>query len=161
MKRERITRLPTPNAGFTLIEMLVAVTLVLLMMVMFGQIFQVATESVTKQRTMADNDQNTRSIVTMIRADLDKRTSRSMVPFFPGELAANPGTPFQIRKGYFYLNNNNLADRTEYRFQFVPIKHESTSLEGMLTLREKLERHRNPKGCVKCHTGIDPWGTFV
>ncbi len=27
-----------------------------------------------------------------------------------------------------------------------------------LTLRERLERHRNQKGCVKCHTGIDPWG---
>ena len=27
-----------------------------------------------------------------------------------------------------------------------------------LTLREKLERHRNQKGCVKCHSGIDPWG---
>lgn len=27
-----------------------------------------------------------------------------------------------------------------------------------LTLREKLERHRNQKGCIKCHEGIDPWG---
>ena len=27
-----------------------------------------------------------------------------------------------------------------------------------LSLREKLERHRNQEGCVKCHTGIDPWG---
>lgn len=27
-----------------------------------------------------------------------------------------------------------------------------------LTLRQKLERHRNQKGCVKCHSGIDPWG---
>ena len=27
-----------------------------------------------------------------------------------------------------------------------------------LTLREKLERHRNQEGCVKCHSGIDPWG---
>lgn len=27
-----------------------------------------------------------------------------------------------------------------------------------LTLRQKLERHRNQKGCVRCHTGIDPWG---
>jgi hypothetical protein len=26
------------------------------------------------------------------------------------------------------------------------------------TLREKLERHRNQNGCVKCHSGIDPWG---
>ncbi|MDA0283341.1 MAG: DUF1592 domain-containing protein, partial [Planctomycetota bacterium] len=27
-----------------------------------------------------------------------------------------------------------------------------------LTLREKLERHRNQSGCAKCHAGIDPWG---
>ncbi len=28
----------------------------------------------------------------------------------------------------------------------------------LLTLREKLELHRNQEGCVKCHSGIDPWG---
>ncbi|MEE3373161.1 MAG: DUF1592 domain-containing protein [Planctomycetota bacterium] len=27
-----------------------------------------------------------------------------------------------------------------------------------LALREKLERHRNQKGCANCHAGIDPWG---
>ncbi len=27
-----------------------------------------------------------------------------------------------------------------------------------LTLREKIERHRNQEGCAKCHSGIDPWG---
>lgn len=27
-----------------------------------------------------------------------------------------------------------------------------------LTLREKLERHRNVPGCANCHAGIDPWG---
>ena len=27
-----------------------------------------------------------------------------------------------------------------------------------LTLRQKLERHRDQKGCAKCHRGIDPWG---
>jgi len=30
--------------------------------------------------------------------------------------------------------------------------------ETQLTLRERLERHRNQAGCVKCHSGIDPWG---
>ena len=30
--------------------------------------------------------------------------------------------------------------------------------DAKLTLREKLERHRNQKGCAKCHSGIDPWG---
>jgi hypothetical protein len=29
---------------------------------------------------------------------------------------------------------------------------------GKLTLRQKLERHRNQEGCAKCHSGIDPWG---
>ena len=27
-----------------------------------------------------------------------------------------------------------------------------------LTLREKLEKHRNQKGCLNCHKKIDPWG---
>ncbi len=27
-----------------------------------------------------------------------------------------------------------------------------------LTLRQKLERHRNQEGCAKCHASIDPWG---
>lgn len=30
--------------------------------------------------------------------------------------------------------------------------------ESKLTLRQKLERHRNQEGCAKCHSGIDPWG---
>ena len=29
---------------------------------------------------------------------------------------------------------------------------------NQLTLREKLEQHRNQQGCAKCHSGIDPWG---
>lgn len=27
-----------------------------------------------------------------------------------------------------------------------------------LSLRERLEKHRNQTGCVGCHSGIDPWG---
>ena len=29
---------------------------------------------------------------------------------------------------------------------------------AQLTLRERLERHRDQEGCAKCHSGIDPWG---
>lgn len=36
----------------------------------------------------------------------------------------------------------------------VPVLEDLTQL----TLREKLERHRNVKGCASCHEGIDPWG---
>ena len=75
----------SPQAGFTLVEMLVSVTLVLLMMVMFGEIFQLATNSVTKQRVMADNDQNARTFVTVIRGDLENRSFRTVVPFYANE----------------------------------------------------------------------------
>ena len=27
-----------------------------------------------------------------------------------------------------------------------------------LSLREKLQRHRDVRGCAQCHAGIDPWG---
>ncbi|MEO8128500.1 MAG: DUF1592 domain-containing protein [Bryobacteraceae bacterium] len=29
---------------------------------------------------------------------------------------------------------------------------------GELTLRQRLEQHRNQNGCMQCHTKIDPWG---
>ena len=29
---------------------------------------------------------------------------------------------------------------------------------GKLSLQEKLELHRDQKGCANCHSGIDPWG---
>lgn len=32
------------------------------------------------------------------------------------------------------------------------------SNDSSLTLRQKLEAHRNQPGCAKCHSGIDPWG---
>lgn len=37
----------------------------------------------------------------------------------------------------------------------VPALTESTE---KLTLRERLERHRNQPGCAQCHAKIDPWG---
>jgi hypothetical protein len=30
-----------------------------------------------------------------------------------------------------------------------------------LTLRQRLEQHRNQPGCVQCHTKIDPWGVAL
>jgi Protein of unknown function (DUF1592)/Protein of unknown function (DUF1588)/Protein of unknown function (DUF1595)/Protein of unknown function (DUF1587)/Protein of unknown function (DUF1585)/Planctomycete cytochrome C len=37
----------------------------------------------------------------------------------------------------------------------VPALGESTA---RLSLRERLERHRNQRGCAECHSKIDPWG---
>jgi len=108
------------RSGFTLIEMLVSVTLVLLMMVMFGEVFQLATGSVNRQRVIADNDQNARTIVTVIRGDLDKRTTRTVVPFYPNETSATSATPFSSkREGYFAINCNSSSDGTDDVLSFT------------------------------------------
>ncbi|MFM9964116.1 MAG: type II secretion system protein J [Planctomycetaceae bacterium] len=110
----------SPGAGFTLVEMLVSVTLVLLMLVMFGEVFQLATGSVSKQRIMADNDQNARTVVTVMRGDLDKRTFRTLIPFFTNESSATSVTPFSSkREGYFSINCNDPGDGTDDVLQFT------------------------------------------
>jgi type II secretory pathway pseudopilin PulG len=106
-------------AGFTLVEMLVSVTLVLLMMLMFAQIFSVATSSVTKQRVISENDQKARSISTVIRADVAKRTFTYPFPFYPGEDSATSPTPFGSRAGYIYLNTNDPASSSDDILQFT------------------------------------------
>ena len=59
----------TDRGGFTLVEMLVALALVMLMMTMFATIFQMATGSATKQRIIAESDQRSRQLTTVLRAD--------------------------------------------------------------------------------------------
>ncbi|TXT21297.1 MAG: hypothetical protein FD138_4079 [Planctomycetota bacterium] len=97
-----------------------AVTLVLIMMVMFAEVFQLAGGSVTKQRTLADNDQNARTFVTILRGDLDKRTFQDLVPFQVNEPTAVTRSDGENKyRGYFYLSNNVLGDSTDDVLQFT------------------------------------------
>ncbi len=108
----------TPS-GFTLVEMLVAVTLVLLMMTLFAQIFTLAADSVSTQRSIANNDQKVRALTTIVRADLDKRTMRSLISYFDGEDANTSPNSFGTRQGYFYLSTNDSADGIDTVLQFT------------------------------------------
>lgn len=112
------------RTGFTLVEMLVAVTLVLLMMLMFGQIFELATGSLSQQQGLADNDQRARTLQTILRSDIDKRTYRILVPFYPGEEAGIPDELIQaqidqMRDGYLYISENNPNNDTDDVLQFT------------------------------------------
>ena len=89
--------------GFTLIEMLISVTLVLLMMVMFAEIFGLASDSMTLQRALADNYQKVRAFTTVMRADLQKRTFQKVVPFHPKESVDIQSELFEPRRGYLYI----------------------------------------------------------
>lgn len=115
---QRKSRRPSRSA-FTLVEMLVSVTLVLLMMTLFASIFQMATGSMAKQRGIAENDQRARTLATIIRKDLQHRTSRYMLPYYPTEDSATSPTSFSNRAGYFYISTNDPYSGLDDLIQFT------------------------------------------
>ncbi len=119
MATQQSIRFSQSRSGFTLIEMLISVALVLLMMTMFAQIFSAATASVAKQRVISENDQKARSLSTVIRGDVAKRTFTNPFPFYPNEDSATSPTEFGNRAGYIYINTNDPASYSDDVLQFT------------------------------------------
>ncbi len=105
--------------GFTLVEMLVAVALVLLMMTLFAQVFQMAGGTITTQRGIAENDQRSRTVQNIIKGDLDKRTSRMAMPWSVGEDGSLADTDAILREGYFYISENDPLNDADDEIQFT------------------------------------------
>lgn len=106
--------------GFTLIEMLISVTLILLMMSLFASILGVATESVGTQQVISENDQKSRSLSTVIRNDFASRTMRYPYAFYPGESSATSFTfRTEDRDGYLYISTNAPDSSLDDKVQFT------------------------------------------
>jgi type II secretory pathway pseudopilin PulG len=107
------------RTGFTLIEMLVATTLVVMMMLMFAQIYTAAIRSLNDQQALARNDQRMRSIDQTLRSDLLRASfrqipgSRGIVPLVQGD-SVHP-----TQKGYFYLSVNDRDNVLDNVLQFT------------------------------------------
>lgn len=109
------------RGGFTLIEMLVAMTLVVMMMVMFAQIFGVAVGTMRDQRALANNDQKARALTALLRSDLEAATYKSqlysdspgLVPLLAGDIV-DPN-----QKGYFSIAENDPGSDTDDNLQFT------------------------------------------
>jgi hypothetical protein len=113
-----------PYRAFTLIEMLVSVTLVLLMMTLFAGIFQAATASMSKMKGFAENDQKARLLDTIFRADLVNRSMSKVYPWTPGTLTGDFGAlPYaeevSERRGYFHISEGQPDDDTDDVLQFT------------------------------------------
>ncbi|HEY0984927.1 PulJ/GspJ family protein [Schlesneria sp.] len=125
LKRSRSVRSSQPIAGdrtargFTLVEMLIAVGLILLIMSMFATIFEIAAGSLSKQRGLAENDQKARMLTSVIRGDLEKRTFRDIIPFTPGQDTGALGGLLLRRSGYWYYAENDPTDETDDVLQFT------------------------------------------
>ncbi|MEX0714935.1 MAG: prepilin-type N-terminal cleavage/methylation domain-containing protein [Planctomycetaceae bacterium] len=115
--------------GFTLVEMMVSVALVLLLMLMLATVFSLATASIGDQKGIGQNDQKMRLLTTILRDDLSVRddgisgrTFKYVVPFEPGDVAADhEDTPlaFNQREGYFYISENDPDDDTDDVLRFT------------------------------------------
>ena len=110
---------PSRVTGFTLVEMLVSVAIVLLMMSMFAQIFQMATGSLSQQRGIAENDQKARMLTTTLRGDLERRTFRDVFPFRADEDTRQLGRSLARRAGYFEIDENDPFDDTDDVLSFT------------------------------------------
>ncbi|QDT29952.1 PulJ/GspJ family protein [Gimesia panareensis] len=137
---DRGTANRSARAGFTLVEMLVSVALVLLMMLMFTEIFQLLSGSMTTQRGISENDQRERLLVTVLQADLENRTFQYLLPFsnyqtFTTPAGVNPGPTDprsylfhkEDRKGYFYISENDPNDDTDDFIQFTVSRYANPS----------------------------------
>lgn len=112
--------------AFTLVEMLVATTLVVLIMMMFSQIYGTTIQTITLQRGIGNNDQKARSLNTIILNDLRARTYRQatstygaakgIVPLAPGD---EPLVDPDRQKGYFYFSENDPLNDTDDVLQFT------------------------------------------
>ena len=125
----------TSNRGFTLVEMLVAVALVLLMMSMFAQIFQMATGAMGKHKGLTENNQRARRLSTTLTNDLQLSTFRQRLqvdgtpaggivplmaltgPSSTNLAAANPPDAAEI--GYWSYSENDTSDETDDVLQFT------------------------------------------
>lgn len=129
-RRSELSRRRTPRSvvrlhaqssdrAFTLVEMMIAVALVLLIMTMFAEIFQIATSSLSKQRGLSENDQRARLLNTIVRADLDKRSFRDVIPFTSNQDTRQLGGLLLRRAGYWYYAENDPSDDTDDVLQFT------------------------------------------
>lgn len=119
------------RSGFTLVEMLVSTALVLLIMVLFAQIYGAAVGTLREQEGIAKNDAKARSVVTMLRNDLRERSyreiplavsdplrasviTRGIVPIHPRCMEVN-----DAQRGYFYISENDPGNDSDDVLSFT------------------------------------------
>ena len=127
LRHNSICQLAT-RSGFTLVEMLVATALVILIMLMFAQIYGTAAGTMTDARALSKNDQKARTLSSIIRSDLQRMTYRQpssaygdvrgIVPMVAGD---EPIIDPANQRGYFYFSENDPFDSTDDVLQFTMV----------------------------------------
>lgn len=123
--------------GFTLIELMVSVALAIMVLGMFAAIYRWTTEIYSQQKGNRRNDQKSRMLTTMIKADLELRTFREIVPYEPGQHTGSgsaypdalppPDFSLENRAGYFAISENDPKNQTDDVLAFTIQIHSSNT----------------------------------
>ena len=114
------------SGGLTLVEMLVSVALMVLIMSIMAEVFVLASETLSRLKSVSKANQNIRLVESVIRQDLDNRTIREVQPaieriHLPGQdqrLGTGDDEYFVLpvgvdpakNLGYFMIEENSSAD---------------------------------------------------
>ncbi len=108
------------RGGFTLIEMLVATTLVVMMMLMFAQIYVAAIDSLGEQQALARNDGKARLADILLRGDLDRTSFHGTPNSSQGLLPLVKDDPVsQWQRGFFYISENDQSNPNDDVLHFT------------------------------------------
>jgi prepilin-type N-terminal cleavage/methylation domain-containing protein len=102
--------------AFTLVEMLVSTAIILIMLLLFAQIFGTAVGTMREQQAMAQNDQKARSLENVLRNDFAKATyrqprSKGVYGLVP--LSATGPIDAARQRGFVYISENDVDDATD------------------------------------------------
>ncbi len=117
--------------GFTLVEMLVSTALVLLIMVLFAQIYAAAVQTMRDQEGIAKNDQKARAADIVIRNDLINRTFRQVSNGSRGIVPLSSTVPVDFyQRGFFYYSENEPLDDRDDVLSFTVMYNDGTRFFG-------------------------------
>ncbi len=134
------------QAGFTLIEMLVATGLVVLMLLLFARIFGDTVGIMRKQQSLIQNDQRARNLDTILRNDLNKMTFRQPgTPGVHGIVPLNVNWPVDPnQQGFFYCSINDPENPVNNVLQFTINQTIRVRDKEVATLRGRAQRLGRP-----------------
>lgn len=104
---------PDERSGFTLVELLVSVGLVLLIMLLMASVYGLATDTFSRQKGMAENDQQARALSSVLRGDLRARTAEIVQAYIPNENPDDAAGKDGKTRGYFSYSENNPQSDTD------------------------------------------------
>jgi Protein of unknown function (DUF1592)/Protein of unknown function (DUF1588)/Protein of unknown function (DUF1587)/Protein of unknown function (DUF1595)/Protein of unknown function (DUF1585)/Planctomycete cytochrome C len=115
--------------------------------------FVVANDSVAAYYGLAERTESGFSFAALEHRDPNLGGLLSQASILSGLSDGRESNP--VKRGAWFARKI-IADPPDDPPPNVPELKEAAGTA--LTLRERLEMHRNQEGCAKCHSSIDPWG---